>query len=197
MCRTTGVGTTTKARTIAPLNEDDELALSQLVHDIRLDEGQSSDEDDAAGSYVPLAARRCRADPRIQQPAPVSVGRRRPRPTKCMPVPITPQTPALIRTLAIWCSVALLLPLMNAAPAGAALIALVCSVRYAHAIRVLVIVLSRCVTKLRRPPVGPVLQWELWAPKRGRRAFIAMLCVSVIILPVDIALRVLIDFVRA
>lgn len=186
---------TTRAATLAPLNQDDELTLSQLVHDITLEEGLSSE--DEHHSFVSIASRHRRTDPRLQQPAPVSVGRRRARPTKCMPTPIVPRTPTLLRTLALWCPVTCLLPLLNAAGPGRALLASICLIRFVYALRVLFIVLGRCLTKRKRPPVGPVLTWELWAPIPQRRAVVAVLCVLFIIPPFDIVVRLLLDFLRA
>jgi len=144
---------------------EEEAALSRMVGDITLDDGSSSDED------VAVHRERSRRARRLQQ-------RHRPSHFRNQQSP-SGSTPANVRTLGVWGCVGLMLPMLTgASSAMRCVLAFACILRYLANLRALFVILRRCIFRSTNIPIGTILAWELWAPRRFNRAVLAVLAIS-------------------
>lgn len=188
---------------IALNGAEEEAALSRMVGDITLDDGSSSGED------VVVHRERSRRARRLHQGHNNNL--RRPKsksPNININGIIHRGMPANVRTLCVWGCVGLMLPLLTgASPAMRCVLAFACILRYLANLRALCTVLKRCISSNNKSiPVGTILTWELWAPRRFSRAFLALIptifaiCVTAVVslLFIDLCVEVLnSDSIRA
>lgn len=198
---------------------DDVDALSELVGGISSIKLYSDSDDDAdteadteADETLDVSSGRqfvCRPDPRLRKPAAVSVRRRR----RSRPKPSRGKVPAPVRTLVVWTTVGLMLPLLGGASSPMrAVLACACLLRYGAQIIGITRVLWRCIActpavatvprrsrslRSRPPPRATVLAWELWAPRKARRAVAALCALTILCAVTDVVARLTFDLSTA